>query len=509
MDAKLESLSVVFAEDEPFAAEMISRLLSRRFKNLYIAQDGRECLDLYFKHKPDILITDINMPFISGLDVIRKIHKMEGNPRIIIITAYNSQQSLLDAIELGVTEYLIKPIKLTRLENAIDQVCEKIILEKKLFESHQYYEAFMKHFIVTTTDKDGVITDANERFCEISGFSREELVGKPHNICRHPDVPAEVFKEMWKAVSEKKAFKGVIKNRRKDGGFFVADSTVFPLLDSNGEIREYMGVRQDVTEYERMREEARQKEQLILKQQQEQETLKAVNATKDSFLVLFTHELKTPLNAIINFSEYVHKKIAESDIDQKTKLIKLLTSIRHNGNFMLETVQNLLDTARLKSGKLNISKSIVSVNDLVTELVREYDSLLAEREKELEMKLTESIYAHSDAVRLKQLIGNLLSNAIKYSRHRILIEMSSLSEEKGRQPFRITIEDDGPGIKEKDLVFALFTQETPVDLDRSVSGTGVGLYFVKLLCSELDFKITLKDSKKLGGAQFILTKESA
>ena len=102
--------------------------------------------------------------------------------------------------------------------------------KEKLHLLEQYKEALDKTAIVPKTDINGIITYVNEKFCKISGYSKEELIGKPHNIIRHPDMPKSLFKKMWDTILSKKIFKGVIKNKKKDGSFYYVDSTIIPIL---------------------------------------------------------------------------------------------------------------------------------------------------------------------------------------------------------------------------------------------------------------------------------------
>ena len=112
----------------------------------------------------------------------------------------------------------------------------------------QYKEAIDTSSIVSKTDKMGIITYANDEFCRISGFSREELIGKNHNIVRHPDNNKEFFEAVWKKIKSGKTFVGVIKNRAKNGDVYFVRSVILPILSSNGEIEEYISIRTDVTE---------------------------------------------------------------------------------------------------------------------------------------------------------------------------------------------------------------------------------------------------------------------
>jgi len=130
----------------------------------------------------------------------------------------------------------------------------------------QYKDAVDRSSIVSKTDVGGRITYANNKFCEISGYSREELVGKSHNIVRHPEVPKSVFKEMWETILEKKPWNGIVKNRKKNGEYYVVEATINPILNHKGEIEEFIAIRNDITEVIKLHEELeRTQEELILK----------------------------------------------------------------------------------------------------------------------------------------------------------------------------------------------------------------------------------------------------
>jgi len=99
--------------------------------------------------------------------------------------------------------------------------------------------------MITETDKDGVITYANRNFLEFNGFERKELIGLPHSVLRHPDTPKGVYHAMWKIISQKKVWRGYIKNLCKDGSYYWALVYIQPKLDENGEIIGYVANRRD------------------------------------------------------------------------------------------------------------------------------------------------------------------------------------------------------------------------------------------------------------------------
>ncbi len=103
--------------------------------------------------------------------------------------------------------------------------------------------------IVSETNSKGIITFANEDFCKIAGYEKEDLLGKPHNIVRHSDMPKAAFKDLWKCIKSGEVWKGIVKNKRKDGGYYWVNATAYPSKKVNNELR-YISVRVKPTEKE-------------------------------------------------------------------------------------------------------------------------------------------------------------------------------------------------------------------------------------------------------------------
>jgi PAS domain S-box-containing protein len=162
---------------------------------------------------------------------------------------------------------------LTNLVEVTTRELNEEVIERREKQSllEQYKNAIDTMLIVSKTSPEGTITYVNEHFCEISGYSRDELLGRSHNVIRHPDTPKKVFREMWHTISNKHVWQGVIKNLRKDGDSYYVKSTIIPLLDSEGEITEYIGLREDITdliEATRAIESERDRTYTILDQQE-------------------------------------------------------------------------------------------------------------------------------------------------------------------------------------------------------------------------------------------------
>ena len=104
------------------------------------------------------------------------------------------------------------------------------------------YKLDRKTVIVSETDAKGKITYANEDFCKISKYSKDELIGQPHSLVRHPDMPKAAFEDLWNTLKSGQIWRGVVKNRTKDGGYYWVFATVYPSQTPEGEIK-YLSVR--------------------------------------------------------------------------------------------------------------------------------------------------------------------------------------------------------------------------------------------------------------------------
>ena len=123
---------------------------------------------------------------------------------------------------------------------------KKLLIKQKLLED--YKKAIDNSTIVSKTDKRGLITYANKAFCKISGYSEEELLGKPHNMVRHPSVDKETFRELWKTLKKGEIWQGQIINLAKDKSAYWVDATISPIYDDENNLVEYMAIRHDITE---------------------------------------------------------------------------------------------------------------------------------------------------------------------------------------------------------------------------------------------------------------------
>ena len=247
------NLTLLYVEDNEDAREMTTMILEDFFDNIIIAVDGEDGYEKYIQNKIDLIITDINMPRLNGLELCKKIRVNDDETPIIILSAHNEDNFFIESIKYGVNGYLLKPIDIDQLSSMIFRVTQKYkyINEAKtnLHLLEEYKEATNQSAIVSKTDLNGNITYVNDALCNISGYSRDELIGKPHKIVRHPDNPSKVFEGMWDTIkNKKKIWKGIVRNQTKNGKSYYVDSLVMPILDLHGNILEYISLRNNITD---------------------------------------------------------------------------------------------------------------------------------------------------------------------------------------------------------------------------------------------------------------------
>ena len=247
------TLNLLYVEDNDDARKSMCRILEDFFSNIVIAKDGQDGLNKFSQNSIDIIITDINMPLLNGLEMIEKIREMDENIPILILSAHNESNYFIESIRLGVDGYLLKPIDMLQFQTTLFKVVSKqeIISEAKkndLFLK-QYREITDKSSIITIIDTNNIITYVNDAFCEVSQYSKDELIGKNYYSTLKYQQSDEIEQEIWNTIKIKKEiWQGVLKYVSRYGNTYYFKKTIKPILDIDDNIIEYIALRDDVTE---------------------------------------------------------------------------------------------------------------------------------------------------------------------------------------------------------------------------------------------------------------------
>jgi PAS domain S-box-containing protein len=346
---------------------------------------------------------------------------------------------------------------------------------KLRLEFKQFVDALNESAIVSKTDLLGNITYVNDKFCEITDYTREELIGKPHSIVRHPDMPKKLFVKLWKTIQNKKIFKATIKNRMKDGTDYYVDSVVIPLLDQEGDIAEYMAVRYDVTELVHSRDKAVEAQKI-----------------KDEFLSNMSHELRTPLNAILGFSQILQKVLT----NEKHK--KYIDNIHKSSKHLLFLINEILDLSKIQSGKFVLSPSSFNIQEELPSLLSQFEAQakMVKIDYVLDIDKSTNLFVDGDWIRISQVINNLLSNAIKFTPENGSVKFHAHYAD-GKLYMCVT--DSGIGMSQEvqDKIFQPFVQADS-SITRKYGGTGLGLSITNELLDAMKGTLQLKSEEGKG-----------
>ncbi|MFZ2162497.1 MAG: PAS domain S-box protein [Sideroxyarcus sp.] len=339
---------------------------------------------------------------------------------------------------------------------------------------------------VVITGLDANIEYVNEAFVRITGYSREEVVGRNPCILQSGKTPHSTYAALWDALLQGRTWKGEFSNRRKDGSEYTEFATVTPIRQADGSISHYVAVKNDITEKKRLGDELDKHrhhlEELVETRTHELNEAKAAaeaaNAAKSAFVANMSHEIRTPLNAIVGLTHLLRR--GNPDPAQLEKLDKIVEASRH----LLSVISDILDFSKIEAGKLNLSVADFSFARMLDNVVSMIGPRV--RDKHLELVVDRDAVPPvlaGDSTRLAQALLNYLSNAVKFTeRGTISIRISKSEETPNDLLVRFEVADTGIGIAPEKIanLFAAFEQ-VDATISRRYGGTGLGLAITRQL----------------------------
>ena len=270
--SELSELNVLYVEDDDETREELELVLKSWFCNLYVAVNGQDGLNLYQKHRPDIVISDIQMPKMNGLSMSADIKHITSDQEIIILSAYNDVEYLFRALELGIKHYVTKPVSIERLLGKLIEIKQHMSLEKEVKRNRKLLEQYKflvdEKAIVAKIDLEGNINYVNQLFCQLSGYSKEELLGQ-HYLFTFADSGQETeLEELKTGILQNKKWQGLLKKRTKQGDNYIVDVTVKAIINEDDKIEEFVALMIDMTDVYEISERLSVNLQKDLKSQQ-------------------------------------------------------------------------------------------------------------------------------------------------------------------------------------------------------------------------------------------------
>lgn len=216
------------------------------------ANSGKEALEISKNNDIHLIISDIQMPEMDGFELamhLKEDTKTKSIPVIFLTAEFKSEEFVKNGYELGAIDYFTKPVEKYQFLNKIRLYLDFLTKNKELEE---YKKALSEASIVSKSDLNGLITYANNKFSEISGYTHNELIGRPYSIIKSDNTQQEVFADMWKTIESKKTWQGVIENQAKNGSIYFLNTSITPILNTRDEITEYISIGEDITDLKKL-----------------------------------------------------------------------------------------------------------------------------------------------------------------------------------------------------------------------------------------------------------------
>jgi PAS domain S-box-containing protein len=404
-----------------------------------------------------------------------------------------------ESLDVSIT---ISPIRDTegRLVGA-SKIVRNISMQRRaaaaLRDTDSLLRTIHMHFIVSITDRAGLITDVNESFCEISGYAREELLGQSHRIINSGVQLPTFWVDLWRTISAGRPWRGEICNRAKDGSLYWVDSVIAPFAGADGRIEKYISIRRDITAAKRA--EGARLEALRLEAENRQ--IREASRLKSQFLANMSHELRTPLNAVIGFADLLRSGYIQPD---SPKHHEFLGHIGTSGRHLLQLINDVLDLSKVESGKFEFFPVHVDLPALLKEVQEVLLTAINEKNIHVTVDIDAKLVDLTlDAARLKQVLYNYLSNAIKFTAPGGNVAVRAMTE--GPEHFRVEVEDTGIGISAADMS-RLFTEFQQLDsgYGKQHQGTGLGLALTRRLVQAQGGQVGVRSTLGVGSVFFVV-----
>ena len=504
MDVK--EVSILFVEDDQVSRELVLDFLEQEgYKTIYVAKNGEEGLEKYFHFNPDLVITDLHMPIIDGLEMSEKIKADNSNKPILLITSHFEQYITERAVDIGIDAYLFKPISLERFKKVLSKYMKRILIEQDLKNKHkllsEYKNAIDVSAAVTKTDPNGIIIYVNEAFCEMSGFSNDELIDRSHNIIKEPNSQDNFFKEMWATISSKRVWQGRMKNIKKNGEVYYVQSSIVPILDENEEIVEYIAFSHDITDIlmqeellkKRIKKEVNKNLELH-KKREEENLLEAKFSTIGRMAAGITHEINTPLTYAKGNLELMIQDINNLDdnIKQKDYLLEDSQTVLEGINRIAGIVESMREMASHSEEDFmyhNLYSSLITALILANNKAKHVCEIRIQNETfKLGMDKKKLNYPTMvQRQRIEQVFVIIINNALDALLHisDFHARLLEITIENEHDFIVIRFKDNGGGI-DKNILPKIFD---PFQSNKKEGGMGIGLNVAKRIVTDHNGKI--------------------
>jgi PAS domain S-box-containing protein len=374
---------------------------------------------------------------------------------LILIHFYTALITFTIILMLRENAELIEKMKVLELDNEFSAY-----RSKELYKFQLAVEGASD--LIVITDVEGRILYINSAATYITGYSRYELIGQKAGKAWGGNMKRSIYKRLWKTIKEKKhVFREELDNKRKNGEKYIADVTISPILDEQGDVMFYVGIERDITK------------------------AKEVEKMKNEFISLASHQLRTPLTAM----KWLIELMVDGEGGKLSKEHKeMVDSINQSNERMIKLVNSLLNVSRIESGRIIVEPMATNIKDLVKGVISEVQIKANEKNQNIVFSCHPNLPSiNIDPKLVRNVYQNLLTNAIRYSPKNSDITVIISKDSKN---LISQVSDSGFGIPSSvsDKIFQKFYR-APNAIKVETKGTGLGLYLAKQIVEASDGKI--------------------
>lgn len=537
--AQYPDAKILVVDDDSVGADMLKQtLFNAGYANVRILNDPRDAVETLQNDDVDIILLDLNMPYLDGFDILRLLRDDAAHKYlpVLVITGQNERAVRLQALELGAKDFISKPYDLNELLNRIHNALESRVLQTQLIDRNKELiqrEADLRMVLdnvvegIIVFNSAGTIQSVNIAAQNLFGFSSDDVLGASIDVL----IPrkTESLADLVRADGHQ-----TVRNEEVSG--IRCDGTTFPLELSTGEVhggngKFFVAICRDITD-RRLSDAANllAKEELEQRIQARTAALTAANSRlvhevdirkkaqaelssardkavensklKSQFLANVSHEIRTPLNGILGMlSLLLNSRIDGEQQDYALTAFK-------SGEILLALINNILDFSKIESGRLELEHIGYDARQLIYDVIHLYDE--PSRKKGVDVVILAAPEVPEmligDPGRLRQIVTNLVGNALKFTeKGEVTVELRATPIPSGGCQLNVNVRDTGVGIPASALekIFESFTQADG-STTRKYGGTGLGLSICRQLVEMMGGKIGV-DSEVGKGSNFWFT----
>lgn len=385
-----------------------------------------------------------------------------------------------------------KPYQFATIQTVISGRKKGQVALKETFEELSHYKyALDQSAIVAITNKSGIITYVNEKFCTTSKYSSEELIGQDHRIINSGYYSKVFFKKLWSTILSGNVWKGELRNKAKDGSLYWVDTTIIPFLDKKNQPYQFVAIRFDITKRKKVEAQIKLSNKKAIQYTQ---VLESKNAQLVDFCSIISHNLRAPLTSILMLVDYLEQTKNKSERNE------VLVKIKPVVNHLLDVFNDLVEAIQIQYDT-NLVLEKIDLNDCLKKVLVGFDAQIQDCRADVQIDFTQAPVITSHQKYIHSIFTNLISNTLKYkspNRKLIIIIRSFL---KGKNKVVLSVSDNGLGIDlvlHKEQIFKI--RKT---FHKHPEAKGLGLFMTKTQVDALGGKIWAESQPNKGSIFFI------